>query len=60
MSLRQNRRGTTTDLKKFDYQSGCHCAKTRQWCQREGYGLITSQDVTAPKPDSHRKEEEKV
>ena len=39
----------TDDLVKFDYQSGCHCAKTSLLLSSPRPCLITSQDVTAPK-----------
>mgnify|MGYP003195635619 CR=1 FL=1 len=33
----------------FDYQSECHCSKTANLEATESFGLITSQNATAPK-----------
>ena len=34
---------------RFSYQSECHCAKTNVETAYSGSGLVTSQNVTAPK-----------
>ena len=50
MSLRQNSRCDLPKHQALSYQSECHCAKT---CIRRFYVascLVTSQNVTAPKP----------
>ena len=35
---------------RFSYQSECHCAKTSKAQDSKSIGLVTSQNVTAPKP----------
>ena len=55
MSLRQNRSKSVEQTQQFSYQSECHCAKTGSvlWCAV--LGLVTSQNVTAPKPHTTSK-----
>ena len=54
MSLRQNDNPVDYENKRFSYQSECHCAKTPLMAMYENYGLVTSQNVTAPKLNSLR------
>ena len=44
-------------LTKFSYQSECHCAKTECAAVYSETGLVTSQNVTAPKPKEQRSQD---
>ena len=48
ITLRKNMTREKTE-QVFDYQSECHCSKTRSLPRAVRAGLITSQNVTAPK-----------
>ena len=50
MSLRQNVDLSIRTSLEFSYQSECHCAKTYGASKPIQESLVTSQNVTAPKP----------
>ena len=50
MSLHQNPRPIAHGYNWFSYQSECHCTKTERSRSWEYQCLVTSQNVTAPKP----------
>ena len=57
MPLLQNVLSGRSPEPEFDYQSECHCSKTRSLAPASSARLITSQNATAPKQGRERPQE---